>query len=246
MRWPLPALLSWIAAWLALAAGRAMGLAPWPALALAAVVGLGLAFVHAARWRRAIVALGFPVSVLALGLPQGLPGWLWLAPLALLLLLYPRRTWGDAPLFPTPPGALAPLAHHAALPPGARVLDAGCGVGDGLRELARVYPGAQIEGIEWSGPLRLLARWRAPRARVFGRDMWALDWGGYQLVYLFQRPESMPRAWAKAQAEMAPGAWLLSLDFGVHDLRPTAHWQAAGGQSVWLYRVEKSPAKPVY
>jgi hypothetical protein len=33
--------------------------------------------------------------------------------------------------------------------------------------------------------------------------MWRADWSGYQLVYLFQRPESMARAWAKGCAEMA-------------------------------------------
>jgi SAM-dependent methyltransferase len=208
--------------------------------ALACVLASG----QAARWRRLIVALGFPLSAVALGLPGGVPAWAWLAPLALLLVLYPRRTWGDAPLFPTPAGALADLPAVAALPPGARVLDAGCGTGDGLRELARAYPGATLEGIEWSLPLRWLTRLRVPQATVRGGDMWALDWRPYQLVYLFQRPESMARAWAKAQSELAPGAWLVSLDFAVPGLTPLARWSLDRGHSVLVYRIVKATTKP--
>ena len=82
-------------------------------------------------------------------------------------------------------------------------------------------------------PALLCAR-RCPWAQVHWGDMWRADWSGYQLVYLFQRPESMARAAAKAQAEMAPGAWLVSLEFAVPGW-PT-HGQlhhAPGGRPVW-------------
>ena len=55
--------------------------------------------------------------------------------------------------------------------------------------------------------MELAAAWPArcaAQARVRRADMWKTDWSGYQMVYLFQRPESMARAAAKAQAEMAP------------------------------------------
>jgi hypothetical protein len=64
-------------------------------------------------------------------------------------------------------------------------------------------------------------------------------WGGYELVYLFQRPESMARAWAKAQAEMPAGSWLVSLEFAVPQVRPHARIEVAGGapgRSLWIYR----------
>ena len=237
--WPLPALLSWLAAWLIHSAALAAGLAPGPALAAGAAVGAALGWLHGQRWRRLIVAFGFPVSVLALGWQGGesvTKGLLWLAPLALLWWLYPRRTWSEAPLFPTPRGALDKLPALALLPPGARVLDAGCGVGDGLRELVRIYPLARVEGVEWSRPLALLARWRVRRAVVRQGDLWADNWAAFALVYVFQRPESMPRVSAKACAEMAPGAWLVSLDFAVPDVAPVARWQLDSGQAVWLYR----------
>jgi hypothetical protein len=241
-RWPLPALWSWLAAWFIYAVALAAGLAPGPALAAGAAVGGALAWLHGERWRRLIIALGFPASVLALGWQGGASGLLWLAPLALLWWLYPRRTWSEAPLFPTPRGALDRLPVLAPLPAGARVLDAGCGVGDGLRELLNIYPAARVEGVEWSRPLAWLARWRARKASVRRGDLWADDWSPYALVYVFQRPESMPRLWAKACAELAPQAWLVSLDFAVPDVAPVASWQLPGGQFVWLYRPGRNAA----
>lgn len=235
-RWPLPALLSWLAAWLVHAAALSAGLSPGPALALGAAVGAALGWLHDQRWRRLIVALGFPVSVLALGWQGGASGLLWLAPLLILWWLYPRRSWSEAPLFPTPRDALERLPALAPLPAGARVLDAGCGVGDGLRELLHAYPQAHVEGVEWSHPLAWLARWRARGATVRQGDLWADDWAPFALVYVFQRPESMPRVWAKACAELAPGAWLVSLDFAVPEVTPAGSWQLDNGQFVWLYR----------
>lgn len=247
MRWPLPALWSWLAAWLIYSVSLVAGLAPGPALAFGAAVGAGLGWLQGQRWRRLIVALGFPASVLALGWQGGASALLWLLPLALLWWLYPRRAWTEAPLFPTPRGALERLPALAPLPPAARVLDAGCGAGDGLRELLHAYPQARVEGVEWSRPIAWLARWRARGAVVRRGDLWADDWAAFALVYVFQRPESMPRLWAKACAELAEGAWLVSLDFAVPGVEPVANWQLGNGRFVWLYRPARNavqkPAK---
>ena len=256
MPWPAPALLTWLAAWALawalLRAGPALG---WPpVLAWAAAASLGAAVAGGLRaasgWRRLMVAGGFPVSALAGGAAAGLggalPAWAWLLPLAALLLAYPLRAWRDAPLFPTPAGALAGLAAAAPLPAGARVLDAGCGLGHGLAALHAQYPQARLEGIEWSWPWRLAAAARCRWARVRQGDMWAADWSGQALVYLFQRPESMARALAKAEAEMAPGTWLASLEFAVPGVAPAALLRPAGGRAVgkpvWLYRVGTAAA----
>lgn len=240
LHWPLPALLSWAAAWAAFSVGRALGLAAIVALAAAALVGAALALLHQARWRRLIVAAGFPLSVLIADRSGGFPAWAWLLPLALLAIVYPRRSWGDAPLFPTPRGALERLAALAPLGQGERVLDAGCGLGHGLRELHQAYPAAQIEGIEWSGLLALLARWRCPWATIRRGDMWAQDWQPFGLVYVFQRPETMARVWDKACRELRPTAWLVSLDFEVPGQTPLASLSLPGGHGVWIYK----PVKP--
>ncbi len=240
--WPLPALAAWLAAWVLLSVlAPAAGARGWPPALpwlAAAAAGALLALVprQASGWRRLFMAGGFPVSAALTG-AAGVPSWAWLLPMGLLLAAYPLRTWRDAPLFPTPADGLQGLAEAVPLPAGARVLDAGCGLGHGLAALRRNWPQARIEGIEWSGPLRLAAALRCPWARVRRGDMWADPWQGCAAVYLFQRPESMARAWAKACAELAPGAWLISLDFPVPGVEPTVALQRAGRQAVWAYRV---------
>ena len=236
LRWPLPALLAWAAAW-ALFLGLRMAGAP----ALLALLGGTLLGVvgsvwGGSWWRRAVVGSGFPLS-LALSGVLAVPAWVWLLPLGLLLLVYPINAWRDAPLFPTPEGALDHLPDLAPLPPGARVLDAGCGLGQGLQALRRAYPLAQLHGLEWSRSLRLLCAWRCPWAQVTQGDIWRADWSGYQLVYLFQRPESMARALAKARAELRPGAWLVSLEFAVGGELPTGRLDGVQGRPVWLYQM---------
>jgi hypothetical protein len=66
--------------------------------------------------------------------------------------------------------------------------------------------------------------------------MWRSDWRDCALVYLFQRPESLPRAVAKAADELRPGAWLVSLEFEAAQLRPQAVARCADGRALWLYR----------
>lgn len=249
LSWPLPAALTWVLAWVLAWALRAADAPAWAALGLPTALGALAAllpWVATTAWRRVFVAGGFPLSVLAQGwgagaaghgLGGGMPAWLWLAPLGLLLLAYPRRAWRDAPVFPTPRGALAELPRHLRLPEGARVLDAGCGMGDGLIELHAAWPQARVEGVEWSALWRAVAAWRCPWARVRRGDMWADDWSAYELVYLFQRPETMPRAVAKACQEMRPGSWLVSLEFEATDWRPHARIDLAGDRPVWVYRV---------
>lgn len=237
LAWPLPALAAWSLAWLSFIALPRLGAPSWLALVLAVALGVALALPQTTRSRRLMVAAGFPASLLASGLATGLPAWAWLLPLALLALAYPHRAWSDAPLYPTPEHALDALAPLAPLADGARVLDAGCGLGHGLRALRRAYPQARIEGIEWSWPLALLSRLTCPWARVGRGDMWAQSWQPFALVYLFQRPESMARAWAKAQAELAPGAWLVSLEFEIAGVQPKARLQTKTGKNVCLYQV---------
>lgn len=246
--WPLPALLTWVLAWALCKALATAGAPYWAVLTLPAALGVVLAqwpAVAATRWRAVFVAAGFPVSAVVTGLEKAgvagmvAPGsWVWLLPLGLLLLAYPVRAWRDAPLFPTPAGALVELARHAPVASsGARVLDAGCGLGDGLRALRQAYPLAELHGTEWSWPLALACRLRCPWARVRRGDMWAQPWNGFDVVYLFQRPESMPQAIDKARRELKPGAWLVSLEFEAPGLTPHARIDLTPTRSVWVYRL---------
>lgn len=235
LAWPLPALLTWLLAWM-LFAGLARVLPWWLALLLACGVSTAASLWGLNWWRRLIIAGGFPLSFLVLSASQ-LPAWGWLLPLGLLLLIYPLNAWRDAPVFPTPARALQGLAEVVKLPQQALVLDAGCGLGDGLRALHSELPDARLQGLEWSWPLTLACALRCPWARVRRADIWLADWSGYKLVYLFQRPESMGRAAVKAATEMQPGSWLVSLDFKLPGAEATACLEGNSRHKVWIYAI---------
>lgn len=234
--WPLPVVLVWGMAWAWVGFILSLGLSTELAVGSAGLFGALASALGATWWRRLMIGLGFPLSLL-LFYASRLPGWGWLLLLLTLLLIYPINAWRDAPLFPTPFNALQEMAAYASLPEGARVLDAGCGLGDGLKALRSVYPEAQLEGIEWSWPLRAVCALRCPWARVRQGDIWQTDWSAYQLVYLFQRPESMPRAATKACAELKPGAWLVSLEFEATQLKAQTTLKSPDGRPVWLYQM---------
>jgi hypothetical protein len=199
------------------------------------LVGAALALVVEGPWRRAICALGFPISAWAQGAAAAWPAWAWPLLLFALLLAYPLRAWRDAPFFPTPALALQGLEQWVASPQ--RVLDAGCGLGHGMRALRSLWPEAAIRGVEWSPLLAWLSRHLCPWAQVSQGDMWAMSWSGQDVVYVFQRPESMQRVWAKARTELKPGACLVSLEFAVPGQKPAASLQIPGQRPVWIYRM---------
>lgn len=232
--WPLPALLTWAAAWGVFLVASSVW--PWWGAVLAAcTLGSLASLMGGSWWRRVMIALGFPLSWLVLAAGE-LPAWGWLLPLGLLLLVYPINAWRDAPVFPTPAGALDGLATHIALPVGAALLDAGCGAGDGLQALHRAWPQAKVHGVEWSWPLRWLSAVRCPWATVRRGDLWASHWGDYDLVYMFQRPESMSRAAVKSLGEMRDGSWLVSLNFPIQDTTPTYVAELEDGREVYAYQ----------
>jgi SAM-dependent methyltransferase len=236
----MPALMAWSLCWFLYSLLSFKTELPlWLVLSLVSLTGVLLSLLGGTWWRRLAIGLGFPLSLFFSG-AVSVPAWVWLLPLALLVLIYPLNAWRDAPLFPTPEDALNDLPEIAPLEPGAKVLDAGCGLGHGLEALRQAYPLAELHGVEWSRPLARLCRWRSQRhgirAQVEQGDMWAADWSAYDLVYLFQRPETLPRAMAKAEAEMRPDTWLVSLEFEARGYKPTARLKTAEGKPVWIYR----------
>lgn len=232
LAWPAHALLAWGAAWGLLLVGRSHGgpMAAWVIAAL--LVPMFVAFFVNGMMRRAWTVLGFPISAWIAQGAGTMPAWGWLVPLMLLGVLYPARAWRDAPFFPTRRDALRSLGARLSLPAVPRILDAGCGAGDGLLALREAWPQARLDGIEWSPPLAWLTRLRCGFAQVHRGDMWAHDWSTYDLVYVFQRPESMDAAWSKACKEMRNGAWLLSTEFKVPGVAPALSLERPGRRPV--------------
>lgn len=237
--WPLPAVVAWLGGWAAVWLTLRFGAPPAWALLAGLVPSLAAVGKAPPGWRRIAVLAGLPLSLALVHGTAAIPPWAWLVAGAALLLIYPVQAWRDAPLFPTPPDALAGLAEVMRLPEGEapRVLDAGSGLGDGLRALARVWPGARLHGVEGGWMMAHLSRLRVPGALIRRGDFWASSWADFDLVYLFQRPESMPRAWAKACTEMPAGAWLVSLEFEVQGVAPAHRLNCPDGRPLWVYRV---------
>jgi SAM-dependent methyltransferase len=241
--WPLPALGAWAVAWLSFWAAASAGLPAVWALLLALWLPLWLAWRSDSGLRRLMLVAGFPVALLLQG-GVDLPPAAWLLPMTVLLLLYPVRAWRDAPVFPTRAAALEGLAQRLSPAVPASVLDAGCGLGDGLRALRAQWPQARLSGIEHSLPLALAAAVSCRDARIRRGDMWRHSWAGHDVVYVFQRPESMARAWAKACAELAPGSWLISLEFEVPGRPPDLRLHNPGQRPVLGWRVPPAAQCP--
>jgi hypothetical protein len=236
---PLRLALAWIGQWLLLLWLLRSGLRLPGAFVLAAAPGL-LFFIVARRdalWVRAIKAGAFPASFFLARLLWGAPTWIWPAILCAGALLFPKLGRGDAPLWRSPRSALRILA--AALPQAPRVaLDAGCGAGDALVQMARRWPDTRLIGLEASLPLRALCRLRVPRAQIKGGDMWTQSWAAADLVYLFLTPEAMARAAGKCAQELAADAWVASLEFEL-PARAVRRLTLDDGRPLWLYRANE-------
>ena len=239
LHWPLPAALAWLAGWGVMFAWPLHALPGWLVLVAAWAPSWAMAAATRGRWRRLILVSGLPFAAALTGAAEQLSSWVWLVGAIGIVAIYPLSAWRDAPVFPTPAGALTGLAPMLCLPEDAYILDAGSGLGHGLRALRRAFPRARVVGIERSVTLATISRVVPGTPSVACGDMWSGDWSAFDAVYLFQRPESMCRAWAKACAEMREGAWLVSLDFEVPGRPPDVVSFASPGRAraVQAYRI---------
>jgi len=235
--WPIPALLAWGSSWLIFAVLKHIGAPEWVGLTVATFWGGVLTSLATTKMRRILILVGFPLSMWAASGALTMPPIGWLLLLGLIVVIYPRKAWKDAPLFPTPRKALRQLPEHITLLGGARILDAGSGLGDGLIALRDAYPRADLNGVEMSWPLRIISAIRCSFATIRQGDIWMVDWRSYDMVYMFQRPESMPRAIEKAEAEMRRGAWLVSLEFEAIGIVPSAIIYGKDSRPIWVYQL---------
>lgn len=195
-------------------------------LAVAAIQSVCAAFtshkLEAPPWWLAI-HLGFmPLVVLASGL--GLqPAW-YLAAFLLLLLIFWRTDRSRVPLYLSNRQTTEAVAGLLPEWP-CQAIDLGCGNGALLRTLARRRPDCRFVGIEHA-PLpwfwARLASVGLANCRIHYGDFWKQPLQDFALVYAFLSPAPMTRLWAKAEAEMKPGALLVSNSFAVPDVPATA------------------------
>lgn len=176
---------------------------------------------------------------------QALPGWLFPALLALLLLVFGGGLLTRVPLYNSNRAAWRELAGLVPETGAFRFADLGAGLGGPLAFLAGARPEAHFLGVEAS-PLVWLVAWLRvlPRrnCRVRLGSLWTQSLCDFDLVFAFLSPAPMPALWDKASAEMRPGTLLVSHSFEVPSALVERRIPLPGrpGACLLLYRI---PAK---
>lgn len=99
------------------------------------------------------------------------------------------------------------------------IYELGCGWGTLLFPLASRYPGVRVIGIETS-PVpflvsKVLAMGKQETIQVVRRDIFQQDLSDAGLVVCYLYPAAMSKLKAKFEAELKPGAWVVSHTFAV-------------------------------
>mgnify|MGYP001403636396 CR=1 FL=1 len=231
--WPFQALMVWFFLWLIYFLLIKIDFSPYIATVISGILGIFFSIIGSTLVRKILISTGFPIAIIFY---NSFSPWIWLVPFFVLVSIYPINAWKDAPFFPTPRNALKNLFKFAPLKEGACVLDIGSGLGHGLKALKLSYPNAVFFGIEKSFILRISSYFYCPWANIKKGDMWEENWKNYDLIYIFQRPETMPKAILKASKELKKGSWLVSLEFNSLDIVPHAVINTNDGKFVWLYQ----------
>ncbi|MBM3565534.1 MAG: class I SAM-dependent methyltransferase [Alphaproteobacteria bacterium] len=181
----------------------------------AAVIGTRFGL---ARWWIPINLALPPLAGLILTLR--LPGWLYLAAFALLILFYWNATRGQVPLYLSSRRAKEELLRLLPVKPDIRFADLGSGFGGMVLWLASRRREGDFLGIE-SAPFPFAISWLRttfaglPHAHITYGDFKNSDLGGFDVVYTFLSPVPMTDLFSKARAEMKPGSLFVSNTFEV-------------------------------
>lgn len=189
----------------------------------------------APRWWLPI-HLGFlPTALLVTRLGIA-PGW-FLAGFILLLLIYWRTDRSQVPLYLSNTTTAAAVLQLLPSTP-CRVVDLGCGHGGLLRHLARARPECDFLGIEHAPLPWLWAKVAASgcsNLTIRYGDFWREPLAPFDVVYAFLSPAPMPRLHACAQAQIRPGALLVSNSFAIPGVAPTSVVEVADRRTTQLY-----------
>jgi hypothetical protein len=117
-------------------------------------------------------------------------------------------------------------------------IDVGSGLGGVLAHLARARPAGRYHGVEVAPVPFLLCRLRfaltGGNCQVEWKDFRNLDFGKYDVIYVYLSPAAMPGLWEKASREMRPGSLLLSNSFSVPGARPALTLATGAGSGSQL------------
>ena len=178
-------------------------------------------FLRLPPWWLVIQAAFVPAIVLTLN--QGTTATAYLVAFALFWLIFRDNTTERVPLYLSSDRCWQAVGDCLPGDRPIRLLDAGCGLGGGIRTLARRYPESLFEGIE-SAPLPWLYAWfmarNLPNCRVRLGNYREIHFRDFDVVYAFLSPQPMPGLWCKVRREMRPGSLFISNSFSVPGFEP--------------------------
>jgi len=165
-----------------------------------------------------IINAAFPVAVFY-AIELNWPPMVFMIALLVLVFFYGSVFLTRVPYYPSHPKVHSLVEKLLPAGAGQQFLDLGSGMGGLCLHLAARRPDCSISGIEIA-PLPWLVSWlRArwnPVSCVFARgDYQNYSLQNYSVVFAYLSPAAMPALWEKACLEMAPGALLVSCEFGV-------------------------------
>ncbi len=179
-------------------------------------------------WRLGLASWWLPIQLLFLplawwALRWQLPPWLYLLALLLAVLIQRNSLRERVPLYLSSHKVWDEVGWLLEQKNARHCIDLGCGLGGGLRRLARRQPGRRFHGVENSPLAWLTARLlnaRINNCHIHYGDLRAKELGHYDVVYAFLSPAPMTWLWHKARREMRPGSLLISNSFAVPGVRP--------------------------
>ena len=178
-------------------------------------------FLRLPYWWLLIQASFVPAVVLSFNL--NITPVLYLLAFVIFWLMFRDNTTERVPLYLSSTQTWECLSQSLPQDKPLRFLDAGCGLGGGIRHLARCHPGSTFYGVE-SAPIpyiyaRIMAR-NIPNCQVLWGNFRDLDFRNYDLVYAFLSPQPMPALWCKVRKEMRPGTRFISNSFSIPGFEP--------------------------
>jgi hypothetical protein len=215
-------------------AGLDVTLAQWAVLQGAVAMRIAM-LCGAARWWLPMHLFFASAAVWGQGLALA-PGW-WAAAFAALLIVFGSTFRTQVPLFLTAHRVRARLGELLPQDRSVRFVDLGCGLGTVIAGLKKQRPECEFHGVELALLPYVVSRLLAGRVGcgVERRDLMAVNFSAYDVVYAFLSPAPMPALWTKARREMRPGSLFVSLAFAVPGAEPDEVIRVSASERHTLY-----------
>lgn len=147
--------------------------------------------------------------------------------------------WQGAPWVPTWKRDVVRIAGLLRLQPGERFVELGCGNARVCRHLKAAQPEADVVGVELSilqyGIGWLQNRLARSGVRMRLENVFKHDLAGYDAVYLFLMPETYKKIRPKLEAELHPGARVVSYVWQIPGWEATRIDEREGAPKLYYY-----------